>query len=85
MRTSTFLMGAAAILTGRDNSRIRMSPSTRSGQLCPAPPGNLPTVKESAPPVSDGVWMIFAILCLTTITAGYLFWAKITGAWPFGF
>lgn len=37
-------------------------------------------------PFSDGaVWLFFALLVLVVAAAGFVFWAKLTSAWPFNF
>jgi hypothetical protein len=73
-----------ARVAGPDHTPWLPVTATCSPGLSPAPPKDIPISNESSRALSDGgVWVILVTLLLVTIAASYLFWAKLSSAWPF--
>jgi hypothetical protein len=69
---------------GRRNNGLNAIGGRRSRPSCSALATKTPNRNRPPDSVSDGtVWMYIVIQLLVTLAAGYLFWAKITSAWPF--
>jgi hypothetical protein len=73
-----------ARVAGPDHTCLLPTTGSRPHTSPPAPPTNLPISDESSHSASAGaVWMFLVISILVTLAASYLFWAKLSSAWPF--
>lgn len=87
----TYVLVTAAPPSPRSGMRSITPPKPRESCINPHQTLNQPpTSAAHAPPKEEfrddgGVWVMLVLLLLLSLAALYLFSAKLTASWPFGF
>jgi hypothetical protein len=83
VRDSEALLQDSATVVGLDRTHLPAAVSPRPRSSCRPIRNASPATESANAHPGPGVWVPILVLLAFSLAAYYLFWAKITGAWPF--